>query len=74
MASATAAADPHQGIHKGISLITGFHREIDAILICVRVNGIGDIRISQLFQHVLSASQPTIGLDDNESGRLVGSL
>lgn len=74
MASAATAANPHQGVQERVSLIASFHGQVDAILVATGVNAIGHAGVIDLLQYILCASKPALGLDNNESRRLIGSL
>lgn len=74
MASAAATADPHQGIQEGVSLVAGFHAQVEAVLIAAGVNSVGHCRVVDLFQDILSPGEPAFRLDDDKSRRIIGSL
>jgi hypothetical protein len=74
LASATTAANPHKGVQERISLIAGFHGQVDTILIAARVDAISHGRVVDFLQYVLGAREPPLSLDNDESRGFIRSL
>lgn len=74
LAAAAATADPHQGIQKGVSFITGLHAKVETVFVAPGVDSVSHRRIVDLFQNILGAGKPAVRLDHDESRGFVGSL
>lgn len=74
MTSAATAADPHQGVQEGVSLIAGLHGQIDPVLIAAGVDTICHVGIDDLFENILGACQPSFCTHNDKCGWLIDSL
>lgn len=74
LAPAAPAADPHERVQERVTLVPGLHRDTDTVLVSVGVDRVGRSLIVDLVQHVLGPRQPSLGLRDDERGRVVSGL
>lgn len=74
MTTAASRAHPHHSIDKRVALVTAFHRQVEAVLVRVRVDGVGVVGIAQFLEHVLGAGQPAVSFDDDVRRGFVGGL
>lgn len=74
LASAAAAANPHKGVQECVSLIAGFHGQVNTILVAAGVDAISHAGIVDFLQYILGAGEPPLCLDNDESGGFICSL
>lgn len=74
MTSAATAADPHQGVQECVSLVTGLHRQVDAILVAARVDSVGHVSVNDLLENILGTCQPAFCAHNDKRWRLIDSL
>lgn len=53
MTSAASTADPHQCVDESVTVVSSFHGDMDAILVCVRVNSVLHSRVFNLIKYIL---------------------
>jgi hypothetical protein len=74
MASAATTGNPHKSVQESVTLISGFHGKIDAILVGVGIDCVRDVRVVHLVQNVFGACQPSFSLDNDEGWRIIRGL
>ena len=74
MPATAAGANPHPSIDKRITLVTTFHRQVEAVLIRGRIDGVCVVGVLKLLENILGTSQPALSLDHDVCWWFIGTL